>query len=278
MRAPPRAARDRGRPRARAAPAGGRASSRRRPPCARRSPRRTGSRGAARRSRRAGRRRGRARRSTRRPGPRTRSRPRRARARPRAPGTAPAAIRARACARRAALSIAAAMMSEVDHNVIEEGGRMLIDCDIHVGYETVLDLAPYLDPATREVVVNCGTNGLGMPSYPWYHPTGWLRTDAFDRASAAVGSQLVGQTLDRVRAKVLDPLDLSYGILTPDEAAAFSILPNGILAAHLAGAYNDWLLEHWLEPEPRLRGLIVIPAQHPEAAAAEIRRVGDRDE
>jgi predicted TIM-barrel fold metal-dependent hydrolase len=155
---------------------------------------------------------------------------------------------------------------------------MLIDCDIHVGYETLLDLAPYLDPATREVVVNCGTNGLGMPSYPWYHPTGWLRTDAFDRAAAAVGAQLVGQTLDRVREKVLDPLELAYGILTPDEAAAFSILPNGILAAHLARAYNDWLLEHWLEPEPRLRGLIVVPAQHPEAAAAEIRRVGERDE
>src|SRR5919112_405488 len=87
----------------------------------------------------------------------------------------------------------------------------LIDCDIHVGYETLLDLAPYLDPATRELVVNCGTNGLGMPSYPWYHPTGWL-------------------------------------------------------------------FEQWLEPEPRLRGLVVVSAQHPEAAAAEIRRVGGRDE
>ena len=105
---------------------------------------------------------------------------------------------------------------------------MLVDCDIHVGYETVLDLAPHLDPATRELVVNCGTNGLGMPSYPWYHPTGWLRNDAFDRASTAVGAQLVGQTLERVRANVLDPLGLAYGVLTPDEAAAFSILPNGI--------------------------------------------------
>jgi len=144
---------------------------------------------------------------------------------------------------------------------------MPIDCDIHVGYETVLDLAPYPDPATRELVVNCGTNGLGMPSYPWYHPTGWLRNDAFDRASTAVGAQLVGQTLDRVRANVLEPLALDHGVLTPDEAAAFSILPNGILAAHLSRAYNDWLLEHWLEPEPRLRGLVVVAAQRPGASA-----------
>ena len=27
---------------------------------------------------------------------------------------------------------------------------MLIDCDIHVGYETVRDLLPYLDGATAE--------------------------------------------------------------------------------------------------------------------------------
>src|SRR3954466_14490947 len=147
---------------------------------------------------------------------------------------------------------------------------MLIDCDIHVGYETVLDLAPYLEPATREVVVNCGTNGLGMPSYPWYHPTGWLGTAALDRASAAVGVQIVGQTLDRVREKVLDPLELAYGILTPDEAAAFSIIPNGMLAAQLARAYNDWLIEHWLEPEPRLRGLIVVAAPHPEGPAPQV--------
>ena len=81
-----------------------------------------------------------------------------------------------------------------------------------------------------------------------------------------------------MRTNVLEPLELAHGILTPDEAAAFSIIPNGILAAQLARAYNDWLLEHWLEPEPRLRGLIVVSAQHPEAAAAEIRRVGGRDE
>src|SRR3954469_320041 len=146
-------------------------------------------------------------------------------------------------------------MSEVDHNVIDgEDCPMLVDCDIHVGYETVLDLAPYLDPATRELVVNCGTHGLGMPSSPWYHPTGWRRNDAFDRASTVVGSQLVGQTLERVRGNVLDPLELAYGILTPDEAAAFSILPNGILAAHLARAYNDWLLEHRVEPGATPRG------------------------
>jgi hypothetical protein len=102
---------------------------------------------------------------------------------------------------------------------------MLVDCDIHVGYHSLRDLLPHLDGATAELVLESGTNGLGMPSYPWYHPTGWLRTDTYDREAAAEGAQLVGQTLDRVRDSVLDPFDVTVGILTPDEAAAFAVLP-----------------------------------------------------
>src|SRR5690242_6372903 len=149
---------------------------------------------------------------------------------------------------------------------------MLIDCDVHVGYDSLLDLTPYLDGPTRELVEHSGTNGLGMPSYPWYHPSGWLRKDAYDREQVAHGRQIPGQSLDVVRRLLLDPYDVTYGILTADEAAAFSVIPNGILGAKLATAYNDWLLERWLEEDARLRGLIVVAAQHPEAAAAEIRR------
>jgi uncharacterized protein len=155
---------------------------------------------------------------------------------------------------------------------------MLIDCDIHVGYDSLRDLLPHVDGATAEHILESGTNGLGMPSYPWYHPAGWLRTDTYDREAAAEGAQLVGQTLERVRDAVLDPFDVTVGILTPDEAAAFAILPNPLLAAALCRGYNDWLLAEWLEREPRLRGLLVVTPQHPEAAAAEIRRVGEREE
>ncbi len=155
---------------------------------------------------------------------------------------------------------------------------MLVDCDIHVGYYALRDLVPYLDGATAELVLESGTNGLGMPSYPWYHPGGWVRTDAYDRDTTAAGVLIPGQTLDLVRRNVLDPFDVTVGIVTPDEAAAFAILPNPHLAAGLCRGYNDWLLAEWLEREPRLRGLLVVTPQYPEAAAAEIHRLGDRDE
>ena len=55
-------------------------------------------------------------------------------------------------------------------------------------------------------------------------------------------------------------------------------MPNPVIAAKLASAHNDWVLERYLQPEPRLRGLIAISPQNPQAAAKEIRRVGGRDE
>ena len=95
---------------------------------------------------------------------------------------------------------------------------VLLDCDIHLGYNTLADLLPYLDPPTRELVVNSGTNGLAMPSYPWNHPTGWIRHDLYERsadheATFATGSsrspsavRIRGQqTPTRRPPKVTDP-------------------------------------------------------------------------
>ncbi|HEY1368641.1 MAG TPA: amidohydrolase family protein [Gaiellaceae bacterium] len=154
---------------------------------------------------------------------------------------------------------------------------MLIDCDIHLGYESLADLLPYLDAPTRELVVHSGTNGLAMPSYPWNHPTGWIRRDVYERDQAG-GAAFPYITVEALRERHLDAYDVTLGVVEPDEAAAFPLLPNSQLAARLCSAYNDWLLERWLEEEPRLRGMIVVPAQYPEAAAREIRRVGGRDE
>jgi predicted TIM-barrel fold metal-dependent hydrolase len=52
-------------------------------------------------------------------------------------------------------------------------------------------------------------------------------------------------------------------------------MPSPYRAAALARAHNDWIRERWLEQEPRLRGAIICPAQDPEEAAKEIRRVAE---
>jgi len=117
---------------------------------------------------------------------------------------------------------------------------MLIDCDIHIGYETIADLVPYLDAPTAELVRQSGTNGLAMPTYPWNHPAGWIRRDLYERGEGN-DANFVYMSLDTLRTRHLDPYGVDVGIVEPDEAAVFSVLPNAQLAARLCSAYNDWL-------------------------------------
>ena len=78
----------------------------------------------------------------------------------------------------------------------------------------MLDIADYTDSATRELLLHSGTHGLSLPDYPWYHPTGWMRKDAYDPTSADPALHTID--LDKVRAQVLDPHDVTFGIATPD--------------------------------------------------------------
>src|SRR5262249_30303015 len=120
-------------------------------------------------------------------------------------------------------------MSTLAHTVVAwHDPPMLVDCDIHVGYETLADLLPYLDPPTRELVVASGTNGLAMPSYPWNHPTGWFRHDVYER-TAEHDANFAYLSLDVLRERHLDVYDVTLGIVEPDEAAAFSVIPNAQL-------------------------------------------------
>ena len=106
---------------------------------------------------------------------------------------------------------------------------MLIDCDIHVTYRSIKDLVPYADPHTRELIERSGVAGLSMPTYPWVHPSGWIRRDTYDAEAVEAGSMFPGFTLAQLREHVLDPLDVAFAIANPDEAACFSVLPNGRL-------------------------------------------------
>ena len=155
---------------------------------------------------------------------------------------------------------------------------VLVDCDIHLGYDSLPDLLPYLDPPTRELVLHSGSHGLAMPTYPWNHPTGWVRRDLYTNEEGGYSSDFAVISLETLRECHLDRYGVDFGIVEPDEAAVFSLLPNAQLAAKLCSGYNEFLLERWLQEEPRLRGMLVVPMQYPEAAANEIRRMGGRDE
>ena len=143
----------------------------------------------------------------------------------------------------------------------------MIDCDIHI-YGDDEEFLSYVEPAQRDWFR--GQGGLGLPGYPFGHPTGWFRRDAeYDLESSS------GNSLETTRHQLLDPFAIDAGILSGSYGLAVSLMPSAYRAEAFARAHNEWVRERWLDQDARLRGSILCPAQEPQAAAAEIRRAGE---
>ncbi len=145
---------------------------------------------------------------------------------------------------------------------------LVIDCDIHPQVGDVEEFLGYVDPAQRDWFRGQGPS-LGIPGYSWVHPSSWFRADIEQNEHAPASD------VDIVRRELLDPSGTHVGILNGDDAVLVSLMPSPYRAAELARAHNEWLRERWLAEEPRLRASILCPAQDPQAAAAEIRRMAD---
>jgi uncharacterized protein len=145
----------------------------------------------------------------------------------------------------------------------------VIDCDVHQTLASIEDLVPYLPEAHREHILHGGYAGIGLPEYHWTHPEGFWRRDSFPPEGGPPGSDY-----GLLRQQLLDAYEIDYAILTGEDILTVSAMSSPHLAAALASAYNDWLLEHWLPLDPRLKGSIVVATQDAASAAAEIRRVG----
>ena len=136
-----------------------------------------------------------------------------------------------------------------------------IDCDVHNVVGPIETLEPYLDAHWREVIA---TSQFAGPTDQAHPPN--LATSRRPDLGAAPGA-----TVETVREQLLDPLGLECAILSCDYAVESVRNPDA--AAALARAVNDWQIERWLEPEPRLRAAIVVAGQPPAQAVAEIERV-----
>ncbi len=78
--------------------------------------------------------------------------------------------------------------------------------------------------------------------------------------------------LGQLRRDILDPWRVEKAIVNCYYAIDSLRHPDWAIA--MARSVNDWLIDQWLEKDPRLAASLVIPARDPAAAAAEIDRVG----
>jgi predicted TIM-barrel fold metal-dependent hydrolase len=137
-----------------------------------------------------------------------------------------------------------------------------IDCDVHVAVPGMRVLLPYMSQAWQEMITTRGTDGLELASYPPNAPLS-CRPD-WRPAGGKPGTDIamLREALDGfgTRAAIVNCLYGGQAVHSED------------LARTLCQAVNDWLANEWLDPEPRLRASIVVPAQNPVYAAQEIER------
>jgi predicted TIM-barrel fold metal-dependent hydrolase len=150
---------------------------------------------------------------------------------------------------------------------VKLGRTGIVDCDIHVQPAGANTLRSRLPSRWRDHQATFGSRAPSGIAYPRARQYA-ARTDSWPPGGRPPGSDLAF-----LREQLLDAWDVSYGILNPLLGAGTEL--NLDFGAALASAVNDWQVEEWLEPEPRLRGSINVAYEDGGLAAREIDRVGD---
>ena len=140
--------------------------------------------------------------------------------------------------------------------------QMIIDCDIH-NVMAPGALEPYLSNRWLRHLRTFGSRQHSGNVYPKGSPA---RYDAFPPSGLPAGADL-----GFMQKQHLDGLNVEFGILGPLSGSGSQLDPE--FSAALSAATNDWQIKEWLEPEPRLRSGMIVPAEHSEQAVAEIERL-----
>lgn len=143
-------------------------------------------------------------------------------------------------------------------------GVTIVDTDIHP-HALARDILPRLPERHRRRWEMFGSRVPGPPEiYPRVRNAGF-RLDSWPEGG------FPGSELQMVRDQLLDEFDIGHGVLIPLQGHSWGV-EEPEYAAALCRALNDWIVEEWLDREPRLRSSIAVAIESPELAAEEIRR------
>jgi len=133
----------------------------------------------------------------------------------------------------------------------------VVDADVHVYPPESDALVSFLPERFRG-------KGISYPEGNWSSPVGRFRKNLDPGDPSALA------------ADHLDPLGIEHAVVTGTEPVLRAgAAPDRRYAAAVTRAYNDWLVEERLPDDDRLRASITVAPTEPEAAAEEIRRLGD---
>jgi len=142
----------------------------------------------------------------------------------------------------------------------------IVDCDVHVYPKSNDEINKRLPKPWRG-----SYHGESRP----FNATGGFVLKGRDDAIPPGGGR-AGSDPDFLREQHIDTYGIRHAILMP--RAFCNMYPNPDYACLLATAFNDWMIDEWLDnnnDDGVFKGSINVAQQDPEAAAREIDRVGD---
>ncbi|HWL05613.1 MAG TPA: amidohydrolase family protein [Xanthobacteraceae bacterium] len=145
----------------------------------------------------------------------------------------------------------------------------IVDCDIHPLAKSAAEFKPFMSARWWEHMTTYGSGVrqafASTLAYPRMAPE-VSRADAWPPGGGPPGSDL-----DFMRAQHLDANGIAHGVLIPLRMNAGN-QRNLEFGAALCRAINEWQIENWVVPEPRLHGSIQVSADDIDFSVAEIRR------
>ncbi|MFB6300154.1 MAG: amidohydrolase family protein [Halobacteriales archaeon] len=139
----------------------------------------------------------------------------------------------------------------------------VVDTDVHLSIPFD-DLAAYLDEPYRSMTKN--------PTYTAVHRTGWDRY---------MGGKIESQkaevrNADALDHQICDVFGIDYPLI--NTFAVLNSVPEDDRAVAMMRAYNEYLLDNYLDEYDHFRGLASVAVQKPDKAAEELDRIANEDQ
>ncbi|WP_321113131.1 amidohydrolase family protein [Halorussus salinisoli] len=134
----------------------------------------------------------------------------------------------------------------------------IVDTDIHLSVSPA-EVAEYVDEPYRSHMSNTGYSPL--PSSGW------------DRNLRGKIDHYTVESPEDVQSTLCEDFHIDYPIL--NATSKLPRLPQTDLAVNLMPAYNDLLIDKYLDEHDHFRGLASLATQEPDKAAEELDRLGD---
>ncbi len=142
-------------------------------------------------------------------------------------------------------------------------GVSLIDCDVHP-YHVEEALLEYLPERYRDQM------GFTLPMGQWANPHDGFRGDAVPEDGGIPGSDP-----KLLYEDVIEENETDYAILNAAGVLIMGTLPKADYAHELSRAFNQWLVDDWLEYDNRFIGAITVAPQRPQKAVEQIHKYAD---